>query len=363
MLETQRLIIREFTVDDVKDLIAIASQPHVKHWLPDWKGVESWAALWIEKVQRQYKTDNPEKEFLALAVDLKATHQLIGKIGIGGCDQGIGICYFMSESFTKKGYATEAVQSLIDYTFKKYKYDHLIATVQPDNIASNRVVKKLGFTYLSTIEMLDNGQTDVLPFHLYQLNNPYLPAAPVEEIANCFSTSHIHHLLDLGCGTGIELERLFKKYPDLSVTGVDLSQEMLHVLKQKYADKNLNLICASYFDADLGQNTYEGILSTYSLHHFSEKMKAALYKKIYEALTDGGIYVEGDYTVKTMEQQNFYLSENERLKKENVIKDGFYHYDMPFTVQTQIKLLKAAGFTKTEVVKEWENTSIIAAKK
>ena len=56
-----------------------------------------------------------------------------------------------------------------------------------------------------------------------------------EEIANQIHPAKAEfRLLDLGCGTGIELERLFKKYPHMSVTGIDLSPGMLKQLKAKY---------------------------------------------------------------------------------------------------------------------------------
>jgi tRNA (cmo5U34)-methyltransferase len=185
-----------------------------------------------------------------------------------------------------------------------------------------------------------------------------------EEIANCFPVGmNNQKLLDLGCGTGLELEQLFAKISMLSVTGVDLSQEMLNVLKAKYADKELKLICGSYFDVDFGEQCFDYALSTYSLHHFSEEEKIGLYRKIYIFLHDGGNFVEGDYTCKTMKQQRFHITENERLRKENGITDGFYHYDTPFTAETQIKLLKSVGFTDVQVVKEWESTSIIIARK
>lgn len=61
-------------------------------------------------------------------------------------------------------------------------------------------------------------------------------------------------ILDLGCGTGLELKEIFKKIPDLSVTGVDLTRAMFDKLKENYPNKNLNLICASYFDVDFGIN-------------------------------------------------------------------------------------------------------------
>ena len=170
-------------------------------------------------------------------------------------------------------------------------------------------------------------------------------------------------LLDLGCGTGLELERLFVKYPDMQVTGVDLSFEMLDGLRAKYKDKNVDLICGSYFDVQFGSD-YDVVLSTYSLHHFNEFEKFIIYKKVFKSMKPGGIYIEGDYTVKTDEEQALYVSELKRLKREQNLDSGnFYHYDTPMTAENQIKLLKSAGFAGAEVVKQWESTSIITAKK
>lgn len=47
------------------------------------------------------------------------------------------------------------------------------------------------------------------------------------------------NLLDLGCGTGLELAGIFKSFPNVSVTGIDLSKAMLEKLSAKYSDKIL----------------------------------------------------------------------------------------------------------------------------
>ena len=47
----------------------------------------------------------------------------------------------------------------------------------------------------------------------------------------------VRTLLDLGCGTGLELDRIFERFPDLAVTGVDLSPDMLGRLARKHAGK------------------------------------------------------------------------------------------------------------------------------
>jgi tRNA (cmo5U34)-methyltransferase len=104
-----------------------------------------------------------------------------------------------------------------------------------------------------------------------------------DEFQNCIDVNdHTVSFLDLGCGTGLEIERIFNVCPNATVTGIDLSQGMLGVLKEKFKNysNKLHLICASYFDVDFGQNVFDYVISTYSLHHFSKEEKYSLYKRI-----------------------------------------------------------------------------------
>ena len=58
-------------------------------------------------------------------------------------------------------------------------------------------------------------------------------------------------VLDLGCGTGLELEFYFAFNPTARVTGIDLSAGMLEALRAKFLDKDLTLIRGSYFELPL----------------------------------------------------------------------------------------------------------------
>jgi len=183
-----------------------------------------------------------------------------------------------------------------------------------------------------------------------------------EAVAACFSAP-VKRLLDLGCGTGLELERLFQQYPNAEVTGIDMSAEMLKLLEQKYPDKKLRLIRGSYFDADFG-GPYDHVLSTYSLHHFSEASKLGLYRRVHSALEPGGVFIYGDYTVCTIERQRELIAVSETKRREQGIADGeFYHFDTPFTAETEIKLMTEAGFPAANIIRQWEATTIIIARK
>lgn len=174
----------------------------------------------------------------------------------------------------------------------------------------------------------------------------------------------VNELLDLGCGTGLELDEIFKIKPLINVTGIDLTQAMLDKLKQKHADKNLELINESYFNYDFGILKYDAAVSFQTLHHFSHEDKLKLYIKIFNALKTNGEYIECDYMVESQEEEDFYYSENKRIREEQNIPEGeFYHYDTPCTIDNQIKLLTKAGFKVVKMNWRMENTTIIVAKK
>ncbi|MDE6599129.1 MAG: class I SAM-dependent methyltransferase, partial [Oscillospiraceae bacterium] len=172
------------------------------------------------------------------------------------------------------------------------------------------------------------------------------------------------NLLDLGCGTGLELEEIFKRFPDISVTGIDLSKAMLEKLSEKYPDKNITLINDDYFSTDLGQERFDTAISFQTMHHFSHKMKIGLYKKIRDSLKIGSVYIECDYMVETQEEEDQWYAENARIRKElNIPENEFYHYDTPCTIENQIKMFLTAGFASAEKGYRVENTTIIIAKK
>lgn len=170
------------------------------------------------------------------------------------------------------------------------------------------------------------------------------------------------NLLDLGCGTGLELDEIFKTHKNIKVTGIDLTQAMLDRLREKHRDKDITLINGSYFDYDFGFEKYDAVISFQTMHHYSHDMKIKLYSRIYSALKPGGRYIECDYMVIEQADEDFYYRENERIRKEQNIPEGeFYHYDTPCTIENQIKMLKLAGFEEASMVWREENTTIIVA--
>lgn len=169
-------------------------------------------------------------------------------------------------------------------------------------------------------------------------------------------------ILDLGCGTGLELSYYFSLAPEARVTGIDLAEGMLAALKEKFPDKAMTLIRGSYFDIPFGCRCFDAAVSVESLHHFTQEQKLPLYRKLRESLKDGGFFILTDYFAPTDDYEAFYQQELLRLKAEQGIADGeFYHYDTPLTVAHETDALLLAGFTRVEVLNSWGATHTLKA--
>ncbi len=170
-------------------------------------------------------------------------------------------------------------------------------------------------------------------------------------------------VLDLGCGTGLELEEYFTLNPGANVTGVDLSREMLNALKAKFPGKDLTLIRASYFDTPFGEKQYDAAVSVESLHHFPAGLKASLYEKLHSALRENGVFVLTDYFAESEEMEKEYFQNLADLKREQGLPDDeFYHYDTPLLVEHETDILRRAGFREVRIMKQWgESTFTVLA--
>lgn len=182
--------------------------------------------------------------------------------------------------------------------------------------------------------------------------------------ADCLPKTAGAKILDLGCGTGLELEYYFRLNPSAKITGIDLTESMLNALKNKFPEKELTLICGSYFDVPFDENTFDAAVSVESLHHFTKEEKIPLYTKLCKSLKDGGYFILTDYFALTDEDEQTFRNELLRLKKEQGIDDNeFYHYDTPLTVEHETEVLLEAGFSSVEVLNNWGATFTIKANK
>ena len=180
--------------------------------------------------------------------------------------------------------------------------------------------------------------------------------------AACLPKAPGSRILDLGCGTGLELGYYYEMVPTAAVTGIDLAPGMLEALRKKFPEKALTLIQGSYFDVPFQENAFDAAVSVESLHHFTKEEKIPLYAKLRRALKPGGFFILTDYFAGSDEEEQSRREELLRLRKEQKLPDEeFYHFDTPLTVEHEKEALLAAGFSSVTVLGNWGPTYTLKA--
>ena len=109
------------------------------------------ALSWIRWINDEKADDTVP--FAAFAVERKQDAKCIGMIGVAPkweIDNEIEIVFLIADEYCNNGYATEAGRAMVRWTFEKAGQEVLSAIVKPENIASRRVIEKLGFIYKDT---------------------------------------------------------------------------------------------------------------------------------------------------------------------------------------------------------------------
>jgi len=98
------------------------------------------------------------------------SNKIIGSCGYNSLDSDHSkaeIGYDISKAFWGKGYATEAISSLMDYAFTSLKLNRVEAKVVPENIPSIKVLEKLNFTYEGTMRKCEKSNGKFMDLSIY----------------------------------------------------------------------------------------------------------------------------------------------------------------------------------------------------
>ena len=143
ILETQRLILREYTYDDFCGLYEILSDPETMQHYPKTYD-EAYTKRWIDWNLENYKTYG----FGLWAINLKATGAFIGDCGITmqniDGEQLPEIGYHIHKQYWRNGYGSEAAKAVRDWAFKNTKFDTLYSYMKYTNVASYSTAASAG---------------------------------------------------------------------------------------------------------------------------------------------------------------------------------------------------------------------------
>ena len=153
ILETDRLLLREYVEDDAEVFFELNSNPEVLRFVPD------KALLNIEQA-RQLLIDHPISDYRKHgfgrgACILKSTGEQIGFAGLKYLQElgEVDVAYRFLPNFWGQGLATEVAIASVRHGFAELGLKQTIGLAMPDNIASVRVLEKTGLRYVETVSL------------------------------------------------------------------------------------------------------------------------------------------------------------------------------------------------------------------
>lgn len=171
VLETDRLIIREWNEADLEDFYEYAKVDGVGQ-MAGWNPHTS-----IQESKTILETFIKEKKTFAL--ELKDNHKVIGSLGLEKLSLSLGeeydsflgreIGYVLSKDYWGKGLMSEAVNRVIKFCFEKEKYDYLMCSHSIVNNQSKRVIEKCGFRFVKeNVRVARNGNEHISLYYVLE---------------------------------------------------------------------------------------------------------------------------------------------------------------------------------------------------
>jgi [ribosomal protein S5]-alanine N-acetyltransferase len=165
IFETPRLILRQFTEADASLILQLNSDPEIVKYVhePVLENKEQAKKIIIDIILPQYKNNLGR-----WAIHTKNNMDFIGWCGLkfrAGPDQ-IDLGYRLMQKAWRKGFATEAAQQTLEHGFKTLDLKLITGTAHKENIASIKVLEKIGMHFIK------EGIEDDCPVRTYSKSNP-----------------------------------------------------------------------------------------------------------------------------------------------------------------------------------------------
>ncbi len=172
VLSTPRLILRDLRPTDLNDLHEYASDPQIDHYTP-WEHYKSFdeARENLNEFLEEYEKDG----FGAWGIEHRADKKLIGIINTSiphRAHRRVEMGYTIARAYWGQGYATEAVQALIQFGFEKMDLVRIEAVLLPENLASARVLEKSGMQFEGVLRAYQVWRNKPCDLRMYSIINP-----------------------------------------------------------------------------------------------------------------------------------------------------------------------------------------------
>jgi [ribosomal protein S5]-alanine N-acetyltransferase len=156
IIETERLILRKFTVDDAPFMLKLLNTPSWLRFIGDRNvhSLEEAEQFLLNRYMKGYETHG----FGFYIVIEKATQNPIGMCGLVKRDtlEDVDIGFAFMPDFVGKGYGFEAASATLKYAKNVLKLEKVIAIVDPENMVSIALIKKIGMTFEKMVQLSHN---------------------------------------------------------------------------------------------------------------------------------------------------------------------------------------------------------------
>lgn len=178
-------------------------------------------------------------------------------------------------------------------------------------------------------------------------------------------------ILDLGAGTGLLSYFWFQHFSKSEYVLVDIAEEMLEVAKKRFEGLE-NVSCQVLdYSKELPEEEFDVILSALSIHHLEDEDKKELFKRIYEKLPEGGVFINYDQFCADSEKMSTWFDtywinhlENSGLSEQDLAKwRERKKLDRECSLEVETDMLKESGFKEVECVYSNQKFSVIVAVK
>lgn len=150
-ISTARLCLRRFGREDLDAYAGIMGDYEVGRWFPKGEGYTREEA---RKSLNSILDHWVKHGFGIWAITDKDKRFLLGRCGLNLIAETleVEVDFVLARIYREHGYATEAARAVLVYGFDFLKLDRIIALVKPDNLASRRVIEKIGRRYVKDAE-------------------------------------------------------------------------------------------------------------------------------------------------------------------------------------------------------------------
>jgi ribosomal-protein-alanine N-acetyltransferase len=168
-LETDRLRLRPLTLDDASALFVFTSDPDVARftsWTPH-RSVDD-ARAYLTTIIKRYD----DGDLAPWGVVHRADQGLIGYCGLTEWDRDDAraeLVYALARPYWGRGYAAEAARAAIAFGFERLGLNRIEATCEPENVASSRVMEKVGMTFEGVLREQVRGKSGFVDQRIYSI--------------------------------------------------------------------------------------------------------------------------------------------------------------------------------------------------